>query len=423
MKNSNDFVVIQDETITNVIDINKGYIKYQFTGVSKYIFDNLKKDKDEMINELINKYNQIDRNIIINDYNEFINELSEIGIYKHNFKPKNIFRISENYSNKIKYCVIEITNKCCFFCDHCYISDNNNIMSLEIFKKIIDELLQIGCDEILITGGEPMLNPEFINMYLYAKSRGFLVSINSNLFMLNDKILKVLSEFKPRILEVSLYGYDNNTYKNFTHVNNSYEIVFKNIKLLLNNNINVGIKTVLTKKTKNYIYKIKEIANQLKLPFRFDYIIFPKFGKTIENNERLNPKEIAEVLYQDKELIKYYKELIKNQNKEKEFNNNIFQCSVGIDRIFIDSNLNIKTCLLVNEKYKYGDYKLITAMDEFNSAKAKMTFKDDNKCKNCPKKVICRYCPGRFFLETGNYQKAPQFYCDLADEIIKKFGE
>jgi hypothetical protein len=55
--------------------------------------------------------------------------------------------------------------------------------------------------------------------------------------------------------------------------------------------------------------------------------------------------------------------------------------------------------------------------EKIDSLKVDSTF----KCYNCYKKKICRYCPGRFYLETGNYLDVPKFYCDMADAIIKEF--
>lgn len=37
------------------------------------------------------------------------------------------------------------------------------------------------------------------------------------------------------------------------------------------------------------------------------------------------------------------------------------------------------------------------------------------------KKKLCRYCPGKFRLETGSYEKAPKEYCELCDLLISEF--
>ena len=196
-----DFIIIVGHKTTKIIDIRKDNCVYEFDSVSKIIVDNLDKEEDEIVNIIIKEYPNISKINIINDYKDFIEELNQIGITKETSKKV----IVKNNDANISYCVIEITNKCCFKCDHCYIPNNNNYIDFETYQKIIDELSSINCNEILITGGEPMLHPRFDEMYLYAKNKGFLVSINSNLFLLNKKTLSILTKFKPRILEVTNY--------------------------------------------------------------------------------------------------------------------------------------------------------------------------------------------------------------------------
>ena len=96
-------------------------------------------------------------------------------------------------------------------------------------------------------------------MYLYAKKMGLIVTINSNISLLNENILKVLCDYKPNVIEISLYGFDNNSYFEFTHFSNGYTVVDNNIKKLIKNNININFKTVLTKKVKIIFLKLKSM--------------------------------------------------------------------------------------------------------------------------------------------------------------------
>ena len=203
-------------------------------------------------------------------------------------------------SNILRDCMIEITNKCPFLCDHCYV-DNAEIKKLDLdqFNNIIDQLITLKCNSILITGGEPLLHPQFCDMYVYAKERGFFVSINSNLFYLNDKIKKLFLKYKPDLIEISLYGYDDESYYNFTHVKNSYNNVIKNLDFLYNNNINFNLKTTLTTKNYYYLDELEKISLKYNKEFRYDYLVFPSFNsdKTYKPNPyRLKPEQIVEIL-------------------------------------------------------------------------------------------------------------------------------
>ena len=125
---------------------------------------------------------------------------------------------------------------------------------------IINHYNQAPPIHLLLTGGEPMLHKNFIEIYLYAKKMGLIVNINTNLSLMNDHILETFKLYKPGIIEISVYGYDDNSYEEFTHFSKGFQIVDENINKLLKSNINISLKTVLTKKSKNYIAKIKNYA-------------------------------------------------------------------------------------------------------------------------------------------------------------------
>lgn len=332
-------------------------------------------------------------------------------------------------STILKECTIEITNSCPFKCDHCYVEKSEiKMMTLEQFKDIINQLLKIQCNVILITGGEPMANPAFLDMYIYAKKKGMIVHVNTTCFLMNEKILNTFIKYKPKSIEISLYGYDNITYEKFTHKEEAFDKVFENIKKLKNNNINISLKSVLTKKNYNYIDKLKELSQKNNIRFRYDYIVFPKVidNKFKKNEEALDVNSIIKVIKQDNNDAEYFKNAVKNvkQFEGKENNiNEVFQCTLGKDRAFIDCNLYIKPCLVVPIKYNLNDYSLKEAIKLMNEEAANIKFKSESKCKNCYKRKLCRYCPGRFFLETGSYEVAPKFYCEMADALIKEFDD
>lgn len=418
--NTKDYVFRIYPKFTKIINIKKGNEIYLFENASKIIIDNIEKTTSQIIDLIMKQYPTADRITVKSDIVKFKNKIKKYNINKNNIEDKIII---DDYSNNYpKYCVIEIINNCCFACKHCYIPKEKSCIKINDYKKIIDELSNLGCNEILLTGGEPMLHKNFMEFYLYAKKKGFLISINSNLFKLTPSIMKMFIEYKPRLVEVSLYGYDEKSYKNFTGVSNSYNVVIKNIKKLLNEGINVGTKTVLTQSNKNFFFEIQNLAKKLNLPFRYDYIIFPKLDEKNANEERLSPSEIVNIIKRDKAATKQLKSEVTNLPFVTTSSNLVFQCSAGKDRLFIDSELNVKPCLLLPIKNKYSKHSLKNTLLNFNKYKENFKFKN-NKCAKCSKKKLCRYCPGRFFMETNDFQKAPKFYCDLADKIIDEFKQ
>ena len=67
-----------------------------------------------------------------------------------------------------------------------------DIMSFEMYKKTVDDLEKMGTIGLILSGGEPMTNPKFIDFLKLANEKGFAVSVLSNLTLLNDEIIEQL---------------------------------------------------------------------------------------------------------------------------------------------------------------------------------------------------------------------------------------
>ncbi len=64
-------------------------------------------------------------------------------------------------------------------------------------KQIIDQIADAGTLFLLITGGEPLLRKDFGELYIYARSKGILVTLFTNGTLLTEEIIKVLNQAPP----------------------------------------------------------------------------------------------------------------------------------------------------------------------------------------------------------------------------------
>src|SRR5687767_10496391 len=72
---------------------------------------------------------------------------------------------------------IEIIGTCNFKCVHCYIAPvakREDVMPLEHARILFDKLAAAGTMRVLLTGGEIFTHRQFKEIYLDAKSRGFV---------------------------------------------------------------------------------------------------------------------------------------------------------------------------------------------------------------------------------------------------------
>ena len=77
----------------------------------------------------------------------------------------------------------ELTHRCNLRCQHCYIVRNNKKAELTYKEicRVIDEVRKEGCLWLCLTGGEPLLREDFLDIYSYAYKKGFIITIFTNL--------------------------------------------------------------------------------------------------------------------------------------------------------------------------------------------------------------------------------------------------
>jgi MoaA/NifB/PqqE/SkfB family radical SAM enzyme len=146
---------------------------------------------------------------------------------------------------------IEVTNRCPLECKHCY----NNLpmsdfvarareMTLDEHKRLLDELADLGCLWLLFSGGEIFARRDFLDIYAYAKRKGFLITLFTNGTLITERIADFLADMRPFAIEITLYGGTKKTYENLTGIPGSYDRCLRGIDLLLERKLPLKLKTV-----------------------------------------------------------------------------------------------------------------------------------------------------------------------------------
>lgn len=336
----------------------------------------------------------------------------------------------DNLVNKAKdgkqllYTTIEITNACNFRCKHCYLGSKEDFKFIDKNKllTLLDELKELGCVSLILTGGEPLMHPDFKEIYTYAKKKGFLITLFTNASLLNDDIVSLLSKYKPAMVEISLYGTDENSYKDLTKRKVNFINIKDNIKKLVDNNIRVRLKTVLLKQTYNQIEEMSKIAKELGCDFRWDYYVINSLtdDNDIIKSTMLDEDQIISNILKDKPKYDLFKSTL---NSTFEENDRLFKCEAGKNSIYISSDLLLSICVIAREPYydlKTGTLK--DGIEEVRKYGCKKMPKE-SKCANCENINICRYCPSKFKIANDDYCKPIEKYCHIASKMRRIIEE
>ncbi len=95
-------------------------------------------------------------------------------------------------------------------------------LSLKEIKSLIDSSAQLGIPTLIISGGEPFLHPDIIEIVEYASSKIKIVRVNTNASLISVEIAKALVFSDLKEIWISLDG-TKEYYDKFRGVENAFE--------------------------------------------------------------------------------------------------------------------------------------------------------------------------------------------------------
>ena len=132
---------------------------------------------------------------------------------------------------------IETASCCNLRCAMCpnkeLAADQKGLMSLELFKKIIDQCRFFTSDVYLHHRGEPLLNPALFDMIAYAAQAGLKTRFHTNGTLLDDAKAHRLLEAGPDLVSFSFDGFSKEIYEKI-RVGAVFETTLANIVHLAN---------------------------------------------------------------------------------------------------------------------------------------------------------------------------------------------
>ncbi len=333
-------------------------------------------------------------------------------------------------------CQFELTFKCALHCQHCYSDCYNRpgLIKKELntreIKATIDKLYSLGVIWLCFTGGDPLERKDFLEIYAYAKEKGFIVTVFTNGYSMTREIADYLAKNPPFVVEITVNAASEFTYKAITGIANSFKKTVSGLNLLQKKRIPLKVKTMATRLNYRELPKIKKFLNSRGIEFSPSPLIHARLdGEKTPCLIRLTAQQIAN-LYQfldgkrakkntpAESTSRLLNEPLKVRRKL------IFPCAAGgSDGINIDPQGNMFVCCCLRKpsiNFLRSSREKIkkTLFSEFSKL-SRQEFKTDSKCATCALFKICWGCPGKKFLETGNLEDPVDYFCSAAEVIAK----
>ncbi len=139
---------------------------------------------------------------------------------------------------------VELTEACNLQCMFCY--NSCNPVMCENPYGVLDAIADAGTLELIFTGGEPSLHPDFFKIWDYARAKFPRVMLQSNGTNFSEKLMfKELERRKPFCLNFSLHG-PQNVHEELTKVPGSFHKTIQALRLATEAGIRSASNLVLT---------------------------------------------------------------------------------------------------------------------------------------------------------------------------------
>ncbi len=286
-----------------------------------------------------------------------------------------------NKEVKINELVIHVSENCNLNCKHCSYSyrppDKDNI-SIDKWKSIIDEAIEVGVTNFIVIGGEPLLyidRTEQILNHLQQRKVPYGMVTNGTLIKNNIKRLK---KHKLSFLDVSIDGLEEEHDR--TRGKGNFKKSVEGIKLVLENNI--AERTFLASTVMSHNYKkmpdmIKHFQNLGVKYFVLGLYVYvgtnPKewilqqeqLRELIESIKNINAEQMIIDIHTH--IQQYWHDLIKDgiidkNNIRIDSNNNVYYKIPGT-KVFLKNSMYTtnfwNTAIITADGYYIDDYEYI----------------------------------------------------------------
>jgi radical SAM protein with 4Fe4S-binding SPASM domain len=318
---------------------------------------------------------------------------------------------------------LELTLRCNLRCRHCYVSYGHNgvaglqELSLPHIQRILDEVTDAGCLWFLLTGGEPLVRRDFSDIYLYARRKGLLLTLYTNGTLLTPPIADFLAEWRPLLIEISLYGRSQETYERITGIPGSHARCLRGIELLLERGLPLRLKTSVLTLNRGELKDMQAFAQSLGVGFRTDPMInlgLPG-GWTRPEGLRLTAQEVVQCELEDPLRRKAWSEYFAKTPRQELSPEQLYTCNAGWHSFHIDPYGQLSLCMM--DRQPAYDLKSGSFADGWYNFLAKLRslpMSAGHPCRNCELRSTCPQCPGWGQVEYGDRQKRVPFLCQVS---------
>lgn len=330
----------------------------------------------------------------------------------------------------------DLTYRCNNNCRHCWLwlhpdaEEKQQELSTNEIYQIVASARQYGTQAWQISGGEPMLRPDFYEIFDYITRKSVHYSLNTNGTLITPEIAQLMKR-KGRKM-IALYGATATVHDHVTRSPGSFEATMRGINYLKEAGAFFSIQVIPMRDNFHQFSEMLSLAEKLSQDYRIGatWLYLSATQSKSRNQEiihqRLDPPDAlvidppnpSSVILKDYE----YREKITNNTKiniEKNNGGLFSNCINEKEEFHLDPYGGMSFCPFIKDpelRFSLREYRFSQVWDELiPSVKYKIQFDQEYKdnCGSCESRQDCHWCPVYSYLEHGRYTAKIDYLCQI----------
>ena len=349
----------------------------------------------------------------------------------HPIKEQNLKSLAEYRRQlwvrpKLTYLFFELTDCCNLNCIHCgsgCLGSNSNYLDLSLIKSVLESVAKRYDSRsimICVTGGEPVLHPDFIRVIELAHSYGFPVGITTNGTLIDDCLAQELKAACLDTVAISIDGLEE-SHDAFRRSPGAFRKAMDGVHSLKRAGIEPEALTVVSH---NNFPELEELYAFLRKEqfYSWRVVNMDPIGRAMEHEDLLLEGEELKELYKfirEKRFdssnsmeVSYGCSHFVTYEFENELRDYYFQCLAGTETASIRANGDIVACLDIEKRPElvqgnaYQDDFCSVWENGFKQFRMDRT-KNSKNCSNCKYSEVCMGDSAH----TWDYDNGEPIYC------------
>jgi radical SAM protein with 4Fe4S-binding SPASM domain len=338
---------------------------------------------------------------------------------------------------------MELTERCNNDCIHCCINlpvADRAALDKEMdgaeVERILKEAAALGALQVRFTGGEPLIRPDFEELYILARRLGLKVLLFTNARLITPRLADLFAKIPPLIpIEITVYGMSSNSYEAVSRVQGSFAQFWRGMQLLRERKVPFVVKSVLLPPNRHEIDVFETWAADI--PWMDNppgYTVFLEKRNRKDNVEkdrqiealRLSPEEALAVQIHHshkgrEEMPQFCQRFLGPPGDE------LFGCGAG-KSLCVDAYGRLQPCLSLRAPeltYDLRNGTIREALQQFFPQLRGLRAANPDyleRCARCFLKGLCEQCPAKSWSESGTLDTPIDLLCRSAHAEARWLG-